>query len=172
MVYGFVRQIGGYVDVETAIGKGTRVDLYLPRHNGSADMPSRASQDVPDGLGERILVVEDEPDVRMLVLDVLQDLGYRASEAPDATAALTLFEVGNRFDLVISDIGLPGVSGRELADRLRVYQPDVGILFITGYAEGALDLRAFLGQGMHLLSKPFSIDTLGGKVREILEARQ
>ncbi|GGJ93604.1 ATP-binding protein [Pseudomonas matsuisoli] len=172
MVYGFVKQSGGYVDIVSVVGEGTRVDVYLPRYDGNMNAEDPAQARAPDGLGERILVVEDEPGVRMLVLDVLQDLGYRTRDAADAGSALALFEEDSGFDLVISDVGLPGLGGRELVEQLRQQRPGIGVLLVTGYAERAMDVQTFLGQDMHLLQKPFSVDDLGTKVKEILEERR
>ncbi|WP_313739130.1 response regulator [Pseudomonas sp.] len=171
MVYGFVRQSGGYVDIQSEVGKGTKIALLLPRYQGkAAESASPAHRALP-GRGERILVVEDEPGVRLLVVEVLQDLGYIAIEAEDAHRALEILQHEPKLDMVISDVGLPGVGGRELVEEIRRQRPGIGVLLVTGYAEDAMDMQRFLGQNMHLLQKPFAIELLGARIREILEQR-
>jgi PAS domain S-box-containing protein len=171
MVYGFARQTGGHVRIESLPGKGTTVLLYLPRHHGPRPVAMASGQvvEVPRAeAGETVLVVEDEQDVRMLVVEVLRDLGYTAIEAQDAKTALPSIEHANRIDLLVTDVGLPGMNGRQLAEIARQHRPGLRVLFITGYAEGALARHGFLEPGMDLIAKPFALDHLAGKIREMV----
>ncbi|QUE76045.1 PAS domain-containing sensor histidine kinase [Stutzerimonas stutzeri] len=167
MVYGFIKQAKGYVQVESEPGRGSRVCLYLPVHHGEAVTPVPESEPVLNGAGETILVVEDEPVVRSLVVEVLNDLGYQTIEAGDATEALPSLEDGQRIDLLITDVGLPGMNGRQLADVARQHRPSLKVLFATGYAESAT-AKDFLGKGMAVITKPFAIEAFASKVREML----
>ncbi len=173
MVYGFINQTGGQVQIDSVEGHGTSIDLYLPCHFESSDrhlptdedsVPPRASQ------GERVLLVEDEPDVRMLVVDVLRELGYSVEVASDGAAALPFLEGAERFDLLVTDVGLPGMNGRQLAEIARQQRPELRVLFMTGYARNAQVRSDFLEEGMDLLTKPFSIDELAQRVRGLIEA--
>ena len=114
------------------------------------------------------MVVEDDPSVRLIVLDVLEELGYRAIEAADARTAIPMLQSDRRIDLLISDVGLPGMNGRQLAEIARETRPDLRILFITGYAENAAVRSGFLDHGMDMMTKPFAIDALATKIREML----
>jgi CheY-like chemotaxis protein len=175
MVYGFARQSGGTVRIYSELGRGTTMCLYLPRHLGALDegeaeeLPVAAEQ----GHGETVLVVDDEPVVRMLIRDVLIENGYVALEAADGPAALRLLESNVRIDLLITDVGLPGgMNGRQVADAARVFRPALKVLFITGYAENALVGNGHLAPGMEVLTKPFVVATLGNRIREMLERVQ
>jgi PAS domain S-box-containing protein len=173
MVYGFVRQSGGQARIQSALGQGTKVSLYLPRYDGAERNaePPADSQAPARGTGETVLVVDDEPAVRMLINDVLLDLGYDVLEAENGAAGLNLLNSGRRVDLLVTDVGLPGgMNGRQLADAALVTRPDLKILFITGYAETAVIGRGNLKPGMHILTKPFSLDALGRRIREIIAA--
>lgn len=171
MVYGFVRQSGGHVAIESALGQGTAVTLTLPCFEGADEAAQAAeAQPAPRGGGERVLLVEDDPQVRMLVRAVLDDLGYAAREAVDGPEALTLAEAGEPFDMLISDVGLPGFSGRRLADLLREHRPGLPVLFITGYAANVPEKADMLAPGMRMISKPFALDTLARAIRETLGA--
>jgi PAS domain S-box-containing protein len=173
MVYGFINQTGGQVQIDSIEGRGTSIDLYLPCHFESSDrglavneeaVPPRASQ------GERVLVVEDEPEVRMLVVDVLRELGYSVEVAADGASALPFLRASERIDLLVTDVGLPGMNGRQLAEIAREQRPELRVLFMTGYAGNAQVRGAFLEQGMDMLTKPFSIDDLAQRVRKLIEA--
>jgi PAS domain S-box-containing protein len=172
MVYGFVRQSGGQARIYSEPGAGTMVCLYLPRHLGAqevAEMPPEISPLQQAQQGETVLVVDDEPSVRMLVTEVLEDLGYRTLEAADARAGLRLLESGARVDLLITDVGLPGgMNGRQMADAALAARPDLPVLFITGYAENAVVGNGHLRPGMHILTKPFAIEALARRIRSIL----
>ncbi|KTT36481.1 ATP-binding protein [Pseudomonas rhizoryzae] len=172
MVYGFVKQSGGYIDIHSAEGRGTRVSLLLPRHLGLASEAVAESVQLQQGRGERVLVVEDEPGVRLLIVEVLRDLGYTALEAEDAPTALALLEREPQLDLVVSDVGLPGVTGRELVEEIRRQRPGIAVLLVTGYAEEAMDVQRFLGRDMQLLQKPFTIEVLSERIEQLLLARR
>jgi len=172
-LYGFVRQSGGIVRLDSAPGRGTAVRLYLPRHgaaNGTGqDGPGDASDAPQAAAGEVLLLVEDEADVRTAVAEHLRDLGYRVLEAGDGPAALRLLRGVPRVDLLVSDVGLPGgLNGRQVADAARERQPSLPVLFITGYAGTFLDGQ--LAPDMAVIGKPFSLDALAAKTRAMLEA--
>ena len=173
MIYGFTRQSDGYAKLVSELGHGTTVKLYLPRHRGEESMADPVAVEVTDALhtnqGEVVLVVEDEKAVRDLVVEVLSDLGYRALEALDGPAGLKILEGGERIDLMVTDIGLPGLNGRQLAEAARASRPDLKILFMTGYAETAVLSGGFLKPGMEMITKPFAIDALAVRLRELIE---
>lgn len=172
MIYGFARQSGGQVRIYSEVGEGTTMCIYLPRSAQtelSADpgMASRRDHAVP--AGGQVLVVDDEPAVRAVVTDVLTDLGYDVVEAADGPTGLAILATGIRVDLLISDVGLPrGMNGRQLADAARIARPGLKVLFITGYAENAVVGNGQLELGMHILTKPFAIDALATRVRELV----
>jgi CheY-like chemotaxis protein len=119
--------------------------------------------------GEAVLVVEDEPMVRSLIVEVLEDLGYRALEAADGPTGLKILQSRVRIDLLITDVGLPRINGRQLADQARERRPDLQVLFITGYAENATLAHGFLDPGMAMITKPFTVDALAQKIRQMIE---
>jgi CheY-like chemotaxis protein len=171
MVYGFVHQSEGYVLIDSEIGRGTTVSLYLPRFRGVAEEAAGiAASDSPERTrnGETVLVIEDEASVRSLVIEVLDDLGYRALEAGDGPSGLQILRSGERIDLLVTDIGLPGMNGRQVAETARESRPDLKVLFITGYAENAAMANGFLGPGMELVTKPFAVDALASRIRDII----
>lgn len=151
--------------------QGTCVRLYLPRLHAAPQEHSEpgASGEPPQAIaGESVVVVEDDPAVRMLVLNVLSELGYRAFEAEDARSALPLLESPMRVDLLVTDVGLPGMNGRQLAEIARQHRPGLKVLFMTGYAEKAAERQGFLEPGMDLMAKPFSIEELAQKIRQMI----
>ena len=169
MVYGFVRQSGGQVRIHSQVGLGTSVKLYLPITEAQPVAPVRPAKiAAPHGGGERVLIVEDEEAVRMLVREVLEELHYDAIEFADPVQAADYLASDERIDLMISDVGLPGMNGRELAETARGHRPDLPILFITGYAENAAIRSGFLGANMSMVTKPFSLDALAAKVSEMI----
>jgi CheY-like chemotaxis protein len=173
MVYGFINQTGGQVQIDSVEGRGTRIDLYLPCHFESAGRHLPPAEDAATpraGQGERVLVVEDESDVRMLVVDVLRELGYSVEVAADGPSALPYLQDAGRIDLLVTDVGLPGMNGRQLAEIARQHRPQLRVLFMTGYARNAQVRGDFLEQGMDMLTKPFSIDDLAQRVRGLIEA--
>jgi len=172
MIYGFVRQSGGRVSITSRIGRGTQVSLHLPRHEGAADVArplAEATRPAPAKRIETILVVDDEPTLRMLVAEVLEDRGYAAIACSDGTAGLKVLESGRRIDLLITDVGLPGgMNGRQLADAARRTRADLKVLFITGYAERAAVESGQLESGMQVMTKPFPMDVLAKRVTAII----
>ena len=172
MIYGFVQQSGGQVRLYSECGQGAMVCLYLPRHLGEledADEPAARVEAPRAEGGETVLVVDDEPTVRMLVTEVLEDLGYIAIEAADGAAGLQVLHSNARLDLLISDVGLPGgMNGRQLAEAGRAVRPGLNVLFITGYAENAVLSHGHLGPGMHILTKPFAMEALASRIKELI----
>ena len=173
MIYGFARQSSGQIRIYSEVGKGTTMCLYLPRHdddpnfNDAANFPE-ASESLGDG--EVVLVIDDEPSIRMLITDVLSDTGYSVLEASDGPAGLRVLQSAARIDLLITDVGLPGgMNGRQVADAARTLRPDLKVLFITGYAENALMGNGHLEKGMHVLAKPFEVERLAIKIRELVK---
>ena len=173
MIYGFARQSGGQARIYSEIGQGTTVCLYLPRHNGPVEedaAPARSALPRSEQ-GETVLVVDDEPSVRMLVTDILGDLGYTAVEAADSVGGLRVLRSDVRIDLLVTDVGLPGgMNGRQMADAAKVGRPDLKVLFVTGYAENAVIGGGNLGPGMSVMTKPFSIEAMAERVRAMIEA--
>ncbi|SPB17226.1 PAS/PAC sensor hybrid histidine kinase [Caballeronia novacaledonica] len=173
MIYGFARQSGGQVRIYSEAGQGTTVCIYLPRFYGGVDgdAADQAASPVSGAeAGETILIVDDEPSVRMLIVDVLEEAGYQVIEAADSVAGLKLLQSNVRIDLLISDVGLPGgMNGRQMADAARQARPELKVLFITGYAENSVIGSGRLDPGMQVLTKPFSIETLAARVRQLVD---
>ncbi len=174
MIYGFARQSGGGVYITSKVGEGSKVSILLPMHEGEAEavafddsplqVPASSTGD------ETILVVDDEPAVRLLIVELLEDLGYVVLQAERGADALTILQSKAAIDLLITDVGLPGgMNGRQVADAARDVRPDLKILFVTGYAENAALAHDTLEPGMHVLPKPFAIAELIGRVTELLE---
>ncbi|WP_341795840.1 MULTISPECIES: response regulator [unclassified Pseudomonas] len=168
-IYGFARQSGGHVAIHSVPGRGTEVILMLPASNQQESCEQRMPQADQQGAGEHVLVVEDMASVRLSVAEVLADAGYRCTLAETIEQALDHLREEAGIQLLLTDVGLPGISGRELADMARAYRPRLPVLFMTGYAETALDRQAFLGSGMDMLIKPFQISELLAKVRRALD---
>jgi hypothetical protein len=173
MIHGFVRQSGGQVRVYSEIGKGTTMCLYLPRFLGQANAEEEFEE--PDGPhlghGETVLVIDDEPLVRMLTVDALDEAGYRTVEAGDGHAGLKMLSKTNRVDLLVTDVGLPGgMNGRQFAEAARELRPELKVLFVTGYAENAAIGAGHFAATDHVLGKPFSMTALAAKVRAILDS--
>lgn len=172
MIYGFARQSGGHVRIYSELGQGTTIKLYVPRYRGEIEVGSEEATETPLGAGETVMVVEDDPSVRLIVLEVLEELGYVSIEATDARHAVPILQSGRRIDLLISDVGLPGMNGRQLAEVARETHPDLKVLFITGYAQNAAVRGGFLDHGMDMMTKPFAIDALATKIRQMLRSDQ
>jgi len=171
MVYGFARQSGGQARIASEPGSGTSLCLYLPAFFGAEDTQEAAprAESVQRGDGETVLVVDDEPTVRMLVNEVLEELGYHALEAEDGPRGLKILQSNRRIDLLVTDVGLPGgMNGRQLADAALEARPGLKILFITGYAETAVIGEGHLKPNMHIVTKPFALETLGRRIRDII----
>ena len=171
MVYGFARQSHGHVRIYSEVGQGTMVCIYLPRHLGEDEEEADAAQAVIAAAqaGRPVLVIDDEPTVRMLIVDALTDLGYAVYEASDGAAGLKILETDRPIDLLITDVGLPGgLNGRQVADAARTLRPDLRVMFITGYAENAVLNHGHIDRGMEILTKPFAVEDLAMRVDRIL----
>ncbi|MES2498550.1 MAG: PAS domain S-box protein [Pseudomonadota bacterium] len=173
MIYGFARQSEGYARIYSEEGQGTTVKLYLPRFRGAADDGEQAHTDLigapGSDVGETVLVVEDEAVVRGLIVEVLDELGYKAIEAADGPKGLEILQSKRRIDLLVTDIGLPGLNGRQVADAGRLLRPGLKVLFMTGYAENAAFASGFLEPGMAMITKPFAMDVFANRIRTIIE---
>jgi len=173
MLYGFVKQSGGHVRVYSEPGQGTAFKLYLPRHRGGFEAadPVAGPEGAPPraDAGETVLVVEDEATVRMLVLETLAELGYAAIEAADGPSGLRVLRSDARVDLLVTDVGLPGLNGRQLADAGREARPGLRVLFITGYAHNAAVGNGVLEPGTEMMTKPFAMDALADKIRSMID---
>jgi PAS domain S-box-containing protein len=172
MIYGFARQSNGHVTIDSKVGQGTTVRLYLPRQHGdiAASHASAARTAEHAATGETVLVIEDEPIVRGVVLEMLAEQGYRTLEAIDGPSGLKILRSGQRIDLLVTDVGLPGMNGRQVADQAREGRPDLKILFITGYAESVAMADGFLQPGMEMITKPFDLDHLAQRIRAMISA--
>ncbi|WP_454716668.1 ATP-binding protein [Caulobacter segnis] len=169
MVYGFAKQSGGHVRIHSQPGQGASVKIFLPLAEDEVAPISQArAPAAADGAGRTVLLVEDESAVRSLVREVLEELGYRAIEVAEPQSAITVLNSAEPIHLMISDVGLPGMNGRQLAEVARDARPDLAILFITGYAENAAIRAGFLGSNMQMISKPFSLDVLAAKIGEMM----
>jgi PAS domain S-box-containing protein len=173
MIYGFARQSDGHARIYSQQGRGTTVKLYLPRYHGEKDAATAPTPDTSVDLrsagAETILVVEDELVVRQLIVESLRELGYRTLEAIDGSSGLRILKSSERIDLLVTDIGLPGINGRQLADLARENRPELRVLFMTGYAEAAAFTNGILASGMQMLTKPFAMDIFIARVRSMLE---
>jgi nitrogen-specific signal transduction histidine kinase/CheY-like chemotaxis protein len=173
MIHGFVRQSGGQIRVDSEPGIGTTMSLYLPRYTGSApdEISAAISGIAATGAGETVLVIDDEPVVRMLITEVVQEAGYVALEAGDGPAGLEILRSDRRIDLLVTDVGLPGgMNGRQVADAARISRPDLKVLFVTGYAENAAVGNGLLDRGMQVITKPFVTSDLASRITEIMDS--
>jgi CheY-like chemotaxis protein len=169
-VYGFVKQSGGHVEITSQVGTGTTVTIYLPRlHGDFRDLQVDEKHAPDDETADTILVVEDDHDVRAYVGEILRELNFRVFEAHDSEAALNLLDRKDvHVELLLSDVVLPGMNGRQLADELKRRQPAVKVLFMTGYARDAIVHDGRLDPGVELIQKPFTKDDLAARVKAIL----
>ncbi len=173
MIYGFVRQSRGQVSVTSAPGQGCRVSLLLPRHPALAAQAPQPVTSAPTACvlpGVRVLLVEDDAVIRELLVQVFVDLGWEYRDAVDAESALAALREGEGFDLLITDVGLPGLNGRLLAGAARTLRPHLPILFITGYAAGNEPPVPLVGERMAVLGKPFTLEAFVARVQELLDA--
>jgi CheY-like chemotaxis protein len=170
MVYGFLEQSKGHVRIESTVGRGTTVRLYLPKSAEAMQAEPVAPAVAPRGK-ERILVVEDDPQVRASVLGQLHGLGYEAEGASDGRTGLAAFETTDRpFDLLLTDVIVPGeMNGKALADEVGRRWPATRLVFMSGYSENILSAQGRLGRGVHLLNKPFTKRELAGMLRQVLD---
>ena len=174
-VYGFVKQSNGHVKIYSEPGEGTTIKLYLPRHFGAASEARQVAAvlgDIPRALdGETVLVVEDEAGVRLLSIDVLESLGYRVLDAANGTEALERLDQHPEIDLLFTDIVMPGMNGRALADEALRRRPELKVLFTTGYTRNAVVHNGTLDPGVAFLPKPFTVDGLARKIRAVFDGR-
>jgi signal transduction histidine kinase len=169
MIYGFAKQSRGHLRISSEHGVGTTIRLYLARACTDSDVPSIIKAiETPRGEGETILVVKDDAAVRLLVTAVLQELGYSYLEASGAPEAMTILRSGARIDLLLTDVGLPIMNGRQLAELARESRPEMKVLLVTGYAENTTVRGSFLGRGMDMLTKPFALNVLGLKIKAMI----
>ncbi len=171
MVYGFVKQSRGHVTIYSEVGLGTTVKLYFPRYYGDAAVPRLADDAAPPrgSLDETILVVEDNDDVRVFSRESLTDLGYRVIECAEAEAALEIIQGEEPIALLFTDVVLPGRSGRALSDAALLIRPDLKVLFTTGYSRNAIVHQGRLDPGVKLITKPFTVDELAVRIRDVLD---
>ncbi len=171
-VYGIVRQSGGLIDVTSEVGRGTTFQVYLPRVPDEPPEPVVPKEEVAPRGTETVLVVEDQSDVRGLVSKTLAESGYEVFEAPDGEEALELAEsYPRRIHLMVTDVVMPRMSGRQLAERLALSRPDMRVLYMSGYTENAIAQHGVVEEGIAFLAKPFTSETLARKVREVLDQR-
>jgi PAS domain S-box-containing protein len=176
MIYGFAKQSGGQVRISSKLNEGTTVYLFLPRHDErelQSDQTNRFAEAPRAAIGETVLIVDDEPSVRMLIAEVLAELGYTAIEASNGSSALRILQQSDaRIDLLVTDVGLPGgMNGRQLADFGRLERPDLKVLFVTGYAERTVIGGGQLESGMGILTKPFAMDGLAARIKELISTK-
>jgi len=172
MIYGFVKQSGGHVLLDSTEGYGTTVRIVLPRCDGEEASERRPSAAAPRGGDETLLLVDDDDDVRQTTAEILEGLGYAVLQAPDAQRALQIVEGGQRIALLVTDVLMPGkLQARELARRVHELQPGVEVLFVSGFTDQAIDPGGLLERGVHLLRKPWSRDDLARKLRQLLGER-
>jgi signal transduction histidine kinase len=173
MIHGFARQSGGQIRIYSELGKGTTMCLYLPRLDQNVaedERPAAPSEGRPSGDGEVVLVIDDEPTIRMLIAEVLEELGYSIIEAWDGASGMRVLQSDVRIDLLITDVGLPnGMNGRQVADAARQMRSNLKVLFITGYAENAVIGNGHLDKGMQVIAKPFEMNALVRKIRELVK---
>jgi CheY-like chemotaxis protein len=169
MVYGFVKQSGGHIKIYSEEGHGTTIKMYLPPGTEAPLASGAAAAPIIQGGHERILVVEDDKLVKDYVLTQLHSLGYATLDAANAAAALAIVEAGNEFDLLFTDVIMPGaMNGRQLADELQKDRPGMKVLFTSGYTENAIIHHGRLDSGVLLLAKPYRKSDLAGMIRKAL----
>ncbi len=175
-VYGFVKQSGGHVKIYSEPEQGTTVKLYLPRFFGSGEPTAKVetpANAMPHGNAEQtILVVEDEEQVRNLTVDMLRELGYSVMDADGAVSALRILDAHPEVTLLFTDIVMPDVNGRKLAEEALRRKPDLKVLYTTGYTRNAIVHNGVLDAGVQLISKPFTLEQLAAKMREVLDSRR
>ena len=171
-VYGFMKQSEGHVKIYSEPGEGTTIKLYLPRRDGDeAAISAENSEGSDHGRGETILVVEDDDGVRQYAAEILRDLNYQVIEAKDSATALRLLDADKKFDLLLTDVVLPGKNGRELANEVEKRRPEVKIIFMTGYSRNAIVHHGRLDAGTELIPKPLIERVMARKIRQVLDSR-
>jgi CheY-like chemotaxis protein len=172
-VYGFAKQSKGHVRIYSEPGEGTTIKLYFPRHDGEENFMSAEEQGDPErGRGETILIVEDDDGVREYASEILRDLNYQVIEAKDSASAMRLLEADRPFDLMLTDVVLPGISGRALADEVVRRRPGAKVIFMTGYSRNAIVHQGRLDRGTELISKPLTEAAVARKIRQVLDGRK
>jgi CheY-like chemotaxis protein len=172
-VYGFVKQSGGHVKVYSEVGQGTTVKIYLPRHYAANVECGEAGVRTSESEGtETVLLVEDDARVLELTAAGLRELGYIVIEARSAREALNHLQLAQRVDLLLTDIVMPEMNGRRLADEAIAMRPDLKVMFMTGFTKNAIVHNGVLDPGVHFLAKPFSLEELSKKLREVLETQR
>src|SRR5262249_44437630 len=173
-VYGFVKQSGGHVKIYSEVDQGTTIKIYLPRYSQGIDEEEEAAVDTPgkSEQGEVILVVEDDDDLRSYVSEVLRSLGYHVLSCANAKAAVPVLEQpATRIDLLLTDVVMPGMNGRELGKHAQKVRPALRVLYMTGYSRNAVVHHGRLDEGVALLQKPITQTLLAARVRDLLEKR-
>lgn len=175
MVYGFARQSEGHVRIYSEVGQGTMVCIYLPRHaadGGTTEQPQPSvAEEVAAGSARRVLVIDDEPLIRMLIVEALEEVGFVCVEAGDGPRGLSLLDQYDDIEVLVTDVGLPGgLNGRQVADRARELMPDLKVLFVTGYAENAALNHGHIGPGTRVLTKPFAVNDLVARVNGLIDS--
>ncbi|MGA8552305.1 MAG: ATP-binding protein, partial [Stellaceae bacterium] len=172
-VYGFLKESGGHVKIYSEVGQGTSVKLYFPRHHGAAEVEAALPGPVAPArarYGETVLIVEDDPDVRLYTVEMVSELGYQVLSAGDGITALRLLEAHPELRLLFTDVGLPGgMNGRQLADHARQRRPGMKVLFTTGYARNAIVHHGRLDPGVEVIFKPFTYSDLAAKIRRVFD---
>lgn len=169
MIYGFAQQSGGTVLISSEPGRGTSIRLYLPAAQTALEANiTDAAMPIAEGQGQTVLVVEDDDAVRLLICEVLSDLSYKTIQVADADPAVKYLAGEYRIDVMVSDVGLPSMNGRQLAEVARRYRPELPILFVTGYAENATTKASFVGTNMDMISKPFAVEKLAAKISGLM----
>jgi len=170
-VYGFVKQSGGHVKIYSEAGEGTTIKIYLPRFFGKTPAAEAAAAAPGRGrAGECVLVVEDDADVRKYVVETLASQGYDVLEAAEAEGALRLLSEIPNVHLLLTDVVMPGMNGRKLADEAKLQRPALKILYMTGYSRNAIMHQGRLDAGVDLLQKPITSEHLAAAVRKALDA--
>ncbi|GLU29949.1 ATP-binding protein [Brucella sp. NBRC 12950] len=173
MIYGFARQSGGYAKIDSQLGQGTQVSVFLPRHSEKEEQQIELNRETMPMMATRqqVLVIDDEPLVRMLIVDAVEELGLEPLEAGDGPSALSILQSDVQIDLMITDVGLPnGMNGRQVADAARELRAGLKVLFVTGYAENSILGAGQMEAGMEVMTKPFDMVDLGRRIKSMLEA--
>jgi len=169
MAHGFARQSGGYLRIHSEVGEGSTVTIYLRRGNRDAPPLGEIIMEAPpQGQGETILIVDDNETLREVMIEVVTELGYHVLDAPHAKTAIEILQSDQNIMLLVTDVGLPNMNGRQLAEVARKLRPELKVLFVTGYTENAIARGEFLGPGMEMLTKPFKLPALNAKIQELL----
>ena len=168
-VYGFTKQSGGHVKIYSELGEGTTIKLYLPRYHGDEVVAAVEQGSSERGHGETILIVEDDDGVRQYAAEILRDLNYQIIEAKDSATALRLLDADKKFDLLLTDVVLPGKNGRELADEVERRRPGTKVIFMTGYSRNAIVHQGRLDPGIELIPKPLIEGVLARRIRQVLD---